>query len=472
MSEIIVPNVGESVSSGIIASWLVADGSRVSQGDMLFELETDKATMEIPASESGVVHIAADEGSEVQIGASVGSIDESAATSPALPALERDTSPEADTPTDGAKAQGDFGSAGASAQSEQGGNGSKGPQTQSGVQHSGPTAQPAQNASATAAPAKTNTGQATAARTLEDLSPAVRRLVEELGLDPALIPAADKSGRLEKADVVAFVRRAVIGGSTVSGSASGGGMGSGGQTEGHLQGELNQTRQHRQPMTNLRRRIAQKLVESKQGAAHLTTFNEVDMKAVMDMRSSFKEQFEKRHGVRLGFMSFFIAAAVKALKQYPQVNAFVDGSDIIHNDFYDIGVALSSDRGLMTPVIRDADRMSFAQIEQTILDFIQRAGNKKIMPDELMGGTFTISNGGVFGSMLSTPIPNPPQTAVLGMHSIQQRPVVRQGEIVIRPMMYLALTYDHRILDGREAIGFLKTIVEAVEDPASLLLDV
>ena len=225
-------------------------------------------------------------------------------------------------------------------------------------------------------------------------------------------------------------------------------------------------------MTNLRRRIGERLVESKQTSAQLTTFNEVDMKAVMDIRKQYKERFEKKHGVRLGFMSFFLKAAAKALQQFPEVNAFVDGTDIIYNHFYDISVAISSDRGLITPVLRNVDQKSFADIELDILDFSKRAQTKKIMPDELMGGTFTISNGGVFGSMLSTPIPNPPQTAILGMHSIQEKPVVRNAEIVIRPMMYLALTYDHRILDGREAIAFLKTIKEGIEDPNGLLLDV
>ncbi len=285
-------------------------------------------------------------------------------------------------------------------------------------------------------------------------------MVEELGLDPSAIPASDKSGRLTKEDLRNFVQ---------TGTQSPGGAV---KKSPPLVGDINLQRQRRVPMTNLRKRIAEKLVESKQNSAHLTTFNEVDMSAVMGMRKAYKESFEKKHQVRLGFMSFFLKAAVKALASYPQVNAFVDGTDIIYNDFYDIGVALSSDRGLMTPVVRDADMKSFAEIELTISDFIQRAQKKKIMPDELMGGTFTISNGGVFGSVLSTPIPNPPQTAVLGMHSIQERPVVRGGEIVARPVMYLALSYDHRILDGREAILFLKTIKEAIEDPGAMLLDV
>jgi 2-oxoglutarate dehydrogenase E2 component (dihydrolipoamide succinyltransferase) len=442
MTDIVVPNVGESVSSGIIAGWMAADGAYVNEGDTLFELETDKATMEVPAPVSGVLKIGAAEGDEVEVGSAVGTIDESAqAPAGDAPAAEGSGEKKAASVADSPAA--------------------------------GVSSEPAKPAPAPKAPAASKaasplssgkpaaSGGVTKARKLDDLSPAVRRLVEELGLDPSKIPAADPSGRLNKEDVQKYVQ------SGASGSASGGT-----KTQSPLAGELNPERQRRVPMTNLRKRIAEKLVESKQTSAHLTTFNEVDMKAVMDIRKTYKESFEKKHGIRLGFMSFFLKAAVKALREYPEVNAFVDGTDIIYNDFYDIGVALSSDRGLMTPVVRNVDQQGFAEIESTIMDFIQRAQKKKILPDELMGGTFTISNGGVFGSMLSTPIPNPPQTAVLGMHSIQQRPVVRDGEIVIRPMMYLALTYDHRILDGREAIGFLKSIKEAVEDPNSLLLDV
>ncbi len=225
-------------------------------------------------------------------------------------------------------------------------------------------------------------------------------------------------------------------------------------------------------MSTLRKRIAENMVASKQNAAHLTTFNEVDMSPVSSLRKSYRDEFEQKYGVKLGFMSFFVRAACAALAEFPEVNAFIDGEEIVYNDYYNIGVALSSERGLIVPVLRDAEAKSFAEIEQQILDFIQRAQDRKIMPDELGGGTFTISNGGVFGSMLSTPIPNPPQTAVLGMHSIQQRPVAVNGEVVIRPMMYLALTYDHRIIDGREAVLFLGKIKGLIEDPRKMLLDI
>ncbi|MFP4644978.1 MAG: dihydrolipoyllysine-residue succinyltransferase, partial [Spirochaetales bacterium] len=229
--------------------------------------------------------------------------------------------------------------------------------------------------------------------------------------------------------------------------------------------------QTRKKLSSLRKRVAANLVASKQNSAHLTTFNEVDMSKVMEIRASHKEQFEKKHDIKLGFMSFFVKASQRALEAYPEVNAFLEEDEIVYNHFYNIGVALSSDRGLMTPVVRNVESRGFADIERQIMSFIEKAKSKKLMPDELTGGTFTISNGGVFGSMLSTPIPNPPQTAVLGMHTIQKRPVVIDEEIVARPMMYLALSYDHRMIDGREAIGFLNTIKQSIEDPTRMLLD-
>jgi 2-oxoglutarate dehydrogenase E2 component (dihydrolipoamide succinyltransferase) len=225
-------------------------------------------------------------------------------------------------------------------------------------------------------------------------------------------------------------------------------------------------------MSTLRKRVSENLVASKQNSAHLTTFNEVDMSAVKELRAKYREAFEKKYGVRLGFMSFFVKAAVAALQEFPEVNAFVDGREIVYNDYYNIGVAVSTERGLIVPVLRNADSKSFGEIETEIVSFGTRAQEKKLSPDELTGGTFTISNGGVFGSMLSTPIPNPPQTGVLGMHSIDERPVVVDGQIVARPMMYLALTYDHRIIDGREAVRFLVKIRELIQDPAQMLLNV
>lgn len=406
--EIVVPQVGESITSGVVASWSRKSGDYVRDGDELFELETDKATLPVPATVSGILTCLVEIDTEVTIGQVVATID-----------------------TDAAK--------------------------------------PEDSSDAAA-------GEGTPSTEEPHLSPAVRRIVDEKGLDPTSISGSGPGGRileedaLQAAVVSASAKTAtsdktnsasgvVVPGSTESGPAATGASAVGASPP-----------QERRPMSRLRRRIAQNLVRSKQSAAHLTTFNEVDMSAVMDLRGRYKEEFEKRYGIRLGFMSFFLKAASAALEQYPEVNAFVDGTDIVYNRDSHIGVALSSDAGLIVPVVRNVGAKNFAEIETEIADFITRAGERRIMPDEFAGGTFTVSNGGVFGSMLSTPIPNPPQTAVLGMHAIQKRSVVVNDEITIRPMMYLALTYDHRIIDGREAIGFLNAIRGAVQDPARLLV--
>lgn len=409
-SDVVVPEVGESVSSGILASWLKEDGETVSEGDELFELETDKATLAVPAPADGVLSIQVAEDTEVQVGQTVGVVD-----------------------SEGAAAAGDEG------------------------------------------PSEDD---------LDGLSPAVRRVVAENNLDVSRISGSGKGGRILKEDALKAVEAqkagggAAAGGSPAAGSTSGGGAATPARAPARPAPERKAApavpsaeRQRRVKMSTLRKRIAENMVASKQNAAHLTTFNEVDMSPVSSLRKSYRDEFEQKYGVKLGFMSFFVKAACAALAEYPEVNAFVDGEEIVYNDYYNIGVALSSERGLIVPVLRDAEAKSFAEIEQEILDFIQRAQARRIMPDELGGGTFTISNGGVFGSMLSTPIPNPPQTAVLGMHSIQQRPVAVDGEVAIRPMMYLALTYDHRIIDGREAVLFLGKIKELIEDPRKMLLE-
>ena len=294
------------------------------------------------------------------------------------------------------------------------------------------------------------------------LAPAVRRLVKELGIDPRNISGSGKNGRILKADVMQYLDRqepdevdqelqALRGDAAESG---------GGQ----------QRPEQRVPMSRLRARIAERLLEAQQNAAILTTFNEVDLQEVMALRSKYKERFEKTHEIRLGLMSFFIKAAVEALKKFPAVNASIDGGDIIYHGYFDIGIAVGSPRGLVVPVLRDADQSSFAELEKRVREFGRKAADGSISYEDLSGGTFTISNGGVYGSMLSTPILNPPQSAILGMHNIQQRPVVVDGEIVIRPMMYLALSYDHRIIDGREAVLFLRSIKESLQEPASMLL--
>jgi len=295
-------------------------------------------------------------------------------------------------------------------------------------------------------------------------SPAVRRLLDEHDLDATLVLGSGKDGRITKGDVMAFLKSDSSGDVTPGDAAPAVGV------EVVAEGLVREEK--RVPMTRLRARIAERLVEAQQSAAMLTTFNEVDLTEVMALRKRYRDDFEKAHGVRLGFMSFFAKAAVEALKKFPVVNASVEGNDIIYHNYYDIGIAVSSDRGLMVPVVRDVDQMSFAEFEGTLTDMAKKAQDGSISMDDLTGGTFTITNGGIFGSMMSTPILNQPQSAILGMHSIQQRPMVVDGEIVARPMMYLAVTYDHRIIDGKEAVQFLVSIKEQLEDPSRLLLQV
>jgi 2-oxoglutarate dehydrogenase E2 component (dihydrolipoamide succinyltransferase) len=296
------------------------------------------------------------------------------------------------------------------------------------------------------------------------LTPAVRRLVKEKGIDPKEIVGTGKDGRILKTDVTAYIEGLEASSKSAASMTQ--------ESEITQSGVEGDRPEQRVPMTRLRARIAERLLEAQQNAAILTTFNEVDLQAINDLRKNYKDKFEKDHEVKLGFMSFFIKASVEALKQFPAVNASVDGKDIIYHGYYDIGIAVGSPRGLVVPILRDADQLGFADTEKAVRDFGKKANDGSLSYEELTGGTFTISNGGVFGSMLSTPILNPPQSAILGMHTIQQRPMVVNGEIVIRPMMYLALSYDHRIVDGREAVQFLVTIKNMLEDPTRLLLQV
>ena len=326
-------------------------------------------------------------------------------------------------------------------------------------------AAPAKAAAAPAAPAKAAAPVAAAANENGKLAPSVRRMVEEKQLDPAKIPATGRDGRITKGDVVDYLDKPDGAGKGVAGEAKpvsppAAVTGAAGRQD------------QRVPMTRLRARIAERLLEAQQTQAQLTTFNEVDLKAVMDVRAKYKDSFEKKHGVKLGFMSFFVKAAVEALKRFPTVNASIEGTDIVYHEYYDVGVAVSTERGLMVPVLRDADLQSYSDIEKNIGAFATRARDGKITIEELTGGTFSITNGGTFGSLQSTPIVNMPQSAILGMHKTMERPVVVGGEIVIRPMMYVALSYDHRIIDGREAVQFLVTIKDCLEDPARLLLSV
>jgi len=321
------------------------------------------------------------------------------------------------------------------------------------------TAAPAAAKPPAAAPAA-KAAPATAAS--DKLAPSVRRMVEEKHLDPAKIPASGKDGRITKGDVVEFLDKPAAAASPAAkpAGAAPASVGAAGRQD------------QRVPMTRLRARIAERLLEAQQTQAQLTTFKEVDLKAVMDVRAKYKDSFEKKHGVKLGFMSFFVKAAVEALKRFPVVNASVEGNDIVYHEYYDIGVAVSTDRGLMVPVIRDADLKSYADIEKEIGAFAVKAREGKITLEDLTGGTFSITNGGTFGSMMSTPIVNMPQSAILGMHATRERPVVINGEVVVRPMMYVAVSYDHRIIDGREAVQFLVAIKDGLEDPARLLLGV
>jgi 2-oxoglutarate dehydrogenase E2 component (dihydrolipoamide succinyltransferase) len=340
---------------------------------------------------------------------------------------------------------------------------------------------------------------APAASVSEDkLSPSVRRLVEENKLNPAAIPGSGKDGRLTKADVVGFLGKQPNGGSTGDAAGAGshssaGGVASAGASGGSQASAAAHSasapasrvpsrgarptapgarNEQRVPMTRLRQRIAQRLIEAQSTQALLTSFNEVDLTAVQELRARHKDRFEKEHGVKLGFMSFFVKASIEALKKFPVINASVDGTDILYHEYYDIGVAVSTDRGLMVPIVRDADAKSFADIEKEIAQFAKKAREGTIAIEDLTGGTFTITNGGVFGSLLSTPIVNAPQSAILGMHKTQERPMVVNGQIAIRPMMYLAVTYDHRIIDGREAVQFLVAIKEGLEDPGRMLLGI
>jgi 2-oxoglutarate dehydrogenase E2 component (dihydrolipoamide succinyltransferase) len=417
---ITVPGVGESITEGILARWLKSDGALVKAGEPLFELETDKASSVVPASTTGVLRVAVAEGQTVSIGATVGVLDPEAA-----PASSPAAAPDRPAPASSPAASAD--------------------------------------GSAPAAPATSLPKVGSL-----PLSPAVRRVVAEKHVDPARVAPSGPGGRITKGDVLTYLNTpAATTPPEISQPAPPTQMPAPGTAPAPPPANARETRQR---MSGIRQRIAQRLVQAQQTAAILTTFNEADMSRVMDIRSRYKELFRTKHGVGLGFMSFFVKAATTALQAYPAVNGLIDGADIVYHNYCDIGVAVSTDRGLMVPILRNADTMSFAQIEKTISEFGEKARKGTISVDELKGGTFTITNGGVFGSLLSTPILNPPQSGILGMHAIQKRPVVVDDQIVIRPIMYMAFSYDHRIIDGREAVGFLVRIKECIEDPQRLML--
>ena len=410
-TEVRVPTLPESVSDATVLTWHKKPGEAIARDENLVDLETDKVVLEVPSPVAGVLKEAVAEAGAVVTADQLLAIVEAGATATG-PATELPTSPE--------------------------------------------------KLAQASAPAQADTAESPDEDPDQVLTPAVRRLVKELNIDASKIKGTGKNGRILKSDVMAFLDQ--------QGSSDDADLRATVPVANVAATDVRQER--RVPMTRLRARIAERLVEAQQNAAILTTFNEVNLKAAMDLRSRHKDAFEKAHDVRLGFMSFFVKAAVEALKKFPVVNASVDGNDIVYHNYFDIGVAVGSPRGLVVPILRDVDQMSFAQIEDTIRSFGQKAKDGSLSYEELTGGTFTISNGGVFGSMLSTPILNPPQSAILGMHNIVDRPVVENGEIVIRPMMYLALSYDHRIIDGREAVQCLVTIKQCMEDPARMLLGI
>ncbi|WP_380875427.1 dihydrolipoyllysine-residue succinyltransferase component of 2-oxoglutarate dehydrogenase complex [Sphingomonas sp. DBB INV C78] len=417
-TEVKVPTLGESITEATLGSWLKAPGEAVKADEPIASLETDKVAVEVNSPVDGVMgEQAVAEGDTVQVGAVIALVNEGAsAASPATPAVaDRNAVGQAEA------------------------------------------AAPAEPA---AAPVEDDEDPKT-------LSPAVRRVVLEHGLDPSKIKGTGKDGRLTKDDVLAAAKaQGQPKPAAVSAPAP-----AAAPAAPRIAPDASGRKEERVRMTRLRQTIASRLKESQNTTAMLTTYNDVDMTAVMDARNRYKDLFEKKHGIRLGFMSFFAKAAVLALRDVPAVNAVIDGDEIIYRDYADISVAVSAPQGLVVPVVRDADKLSFAGIEKTIADFGKRAKDGTLKIEEMRGGTFTISNGGVFGSLLSSPIINLGQSAVLGLHRIEERPVVRDGQIVARPMMYLALSYDHRLVDGRDAVTFLVRIKEAIEDPTRLLID-
>jgi 2-oxoglutarate dehydrogenase E2 component (dihydrolipoamide succinyltransferase) len=428
--EIKVPALPESVSDATLVAWHKKVGDSVSRDENLVDLETDKVVLEVPAPSSGTLkEIRIKDGTTVNAGDVLAILQEgkgadSGKSEPKPePADKKETKEEPKEPDD----DGDDVDA----------------------EDSGANDRDGREAEQRGASA-------------DKLSPAVRRLLDEHDLDATVVIGSGRDGRITKSDIMDYLKshsdENVAPGDPEAGHSSE-------REEGHPS-----RNEKRVPMTRLRARIAERMVEAQRNAAMLTTFNEIDLSRVMSLRSRYKEPFEKEHGVKLGFMSFFAKASVEALKKFPAVNASVEGSDIVYHDFFDIGIAVSSERGLMVPVLRDVDRQSFAEIENNIAALGKKARDGTMSMDDLTGGTFTITNGGIFGSLLSTPILNPPQSGILGMHAIQDRPVAVEGEIAIRPMMYVALTYDHRIIDGKEAVQFLVSIKQSLEDPGRLLL--
>ncbi len=420
--EIKVPSVGESITEALLAQWFKKDGDTVRKDEPLFVLETDKVTLEVTAEAAGSLSIVVPAGTTVKVGTVVGTISAAGAVEIERPAVEK-------------------------GQDQQ-----KTPVPKPAVLEKPPAA-----ASAPAAAAEAHA-------VLEGLPPSVRRLVGEHRLDASRILGTGPGGRITKGDVLLYIEQSEKGVAPAEPAPAAAAVCPPCES---VKEEI-----LRKPMTPIRRRIAERLLKARQNTAMLTTFNDIDMSAVIELRKRYKEAFQKKYGVSLGFMSFFIKASVEALKAIPEINAYVDGSDIIYHRYYHIGVAVGSERGLVVPVIRHADQLSFAELEKAIVDFVARIKESRLALNDLEGGTFTITNGGVFGSLLSTPILNTPQSGILGMHRVDPRPVAVDNQVVIRPMMYVAMSYDHRIVDGREAVTFLKHIKEGIENPERILMEI
>lgn len=452
--EIKIPSVGESVTEALLAQWFKNDGDSVKRDEPIFVIETDKVTLEVVAEADGVLSIKVPEGETVAIGAVVGTLDTAAVSQAAAKPDQhkaekaQETEPELAQP-------------------------SEPPESEAAAET--PPQEPSASVSRPASPEPESAPSQTGERLQRDqpLAPSVRRLVAEKNLDPAQITGTGPHGRLTKGDVILFLENGWAAGSSASPNQTKDAAArdtSAGTPAAAAPPEAEPV--IKKPMSPLRQRIAARLLEAKQNTAMLTTFNEIDMTRVMALRRQYKEAFKQKYQVSLGMMSFFIKASVEALKEFSRINAFIDGKNIVEHHYYHIGVAVGSERGLVVPVIRHADKLSFAGLEQTIVDYVKKINENRLELSDLEGGTFTISNGGVYGSLLSTPILNLPQSAILGMHKIEKRPVVIDDEIVIRPMMYVALSYDHRIVDGREAVTFLKRIKECVENPDRIMMEI
>jgi 2-oxoglutarate dehydrogenase E2 component (dihydrolipoamide succinyltransferase) len=414
MTEIRVPTLGESVTEATIGRWFKKAGDAVAVDEPLVELETDKVTIEVPAPSAGVLgEISAKDGDTVAVGALLGQINEGTAGAAAKPAAAP-AKPAAPPP----------------------------PQPAAAAPASAPRAAPADG----------------------PLAPSVRKLSGESGIDASTVPGSGKDGRVTKGDMLAAIEKAASAPTPIHQPAAAVQVRAPSPAD-------DAAREERVKMTRLRQTIARRLKEVQNTAAMLTTFNEVDMTHIMAMRAQYKDVFEKKHGSKLGFMGFFTKACVQALKDIPAVNAEIDGTDLIYKNYYHIGVAVGTDKGLVVPVVRDCDQKSIAEIEKAIADYGRRARDGQLKIDEMQGGTFTITNGGIYGSLMSTPILNAPQSGILGMHKIQERPMAIGGKVEVRPMMYLALSYDHRVIDGKEAVTFLVRVKESLEDPARLVLD-